>query len=232
MAYLAGHCGAKLAIVEDDGFEERFQKVRDELPDLERIVNLSDDGVAEELFHGGSVDLARRASATSTPDTLATVIYTSGTTGPPKGVMLSHYNVVWTAEGYLRLARHRACRLPRRSYLPMAHIAERMSTHYLAVIGGYEVTDLPRAGADRGLRAARSSPQIMFGVPRVWEKIHAGVQAALGADPEKKAKFDEAVAAAIADRRSDRTLGDARPRAGRGHLRRSSTRPRSHACAS
>ena len=57
----------------------------------------------------------------------------------------------------------------------------------------------------------------MFGVPRVWEKIYAGVQAALGADPDKKAKFDEAVAAAnpIVERR---TLGDGHRR-GRRHLR-------------
>ena len=78
----------------------------------------------------------------------------------------------------------------------MAHIAERMSTHYLAVIGGYEVTDCPDPGQIAAY-AREVRPQIMFGVPRVWEKIYAGVQAALGADPEKKAKFDEAVAAAI-----------------------------------
>ena len=50
VAYLTGHCKAKLAIVEDDGFEERFTKVRDELPQLETIVNLSHDGVADEMF--------------------------------------------------------------------------------------------------------------------------------------------------------------------------------------
>ena len=59
VAYLAGHCQAKVALVEDDGFEERFLKVRDELPELETIVNLSHDGVPEEIFHGGTVDLAR-----------------------------------------------------------------------------------------------------------------------------------------------------------------------------
>ncbi|MFL6205391.1 MAG: AMP-dependent synthetase/ligase [Acidimicrobiales bacterium] len=195
VAYLAGHCKAKVALVEDDGFEERFLKVRDELAQLDTIVNLSHDGVAEEVFHGGSLELADIAGA-STPDTLATVIYTSGTTGPPKGVMITHRNVVWTAEGYLRMLDVEPVGFRAVSYLPMAHIAERMSTHYLAVLGGYEVTDCPDAGQIAAY-AREVRPQIMFGVPRVWEKIHAGVQAALGADPEKKAKFDEAVAAAI-----------------------------------
>src|SRR3546814_8726305 len=82
------------------------------------------------------------------------------------------------------------------SYLPMAHIAERLCTHYLGVLGGLEVTTCPEPG--RVAEYAREvHPEIMFGVPRVWEKIHAGVQAALAADPEKKASFDEAVAAAI-----------------------------------
>jgi long-chain acyl-CoA synthetase len=76
-------------------------------------------------------------------------------------------------------------------------------------MGGYEVTDCPDPGQIAAY-AREVRPQIMFGVPRVWEKIYAGVQAALGADPDKKKSFDDAVATAIpiAERR---TLGQATP---------------------
>jgi long-chain acyl-CoA synthetase len=193
VAYLAGHCKAKVAVVEDDGFLERFTKVRDQLPDLEHIINLADDGVPDALFHGGTFDLEAGASDV-TPDTLATVIYTSGTTGPPKGVMLSHYNVMWTCESLRRsfgddidLTGFRLV-----SYLPMAHIAERATSHYQQIINAFEVTSCP----DFGLIASYLKdvrPNIMFGVPRVWEKLHAGLTAALASDPAKKAQFDAAV---------------------------------------
>jgi long-chain acyl-CoA synthetase len=123
--------------------------------------------------------------------------------------MISHRNVVWTAEGYLRMLDVQPVGFRAVSYLPMAHIAERMSTHYLAVMGGYEVTTCPDPGQIAAY-AREVRPQIMFGVPRVWEKIYAGVQAALGADPAKKAQFDDAVAAAIpiSERRTFGTATD------------------------
>ena len=96
IAYLVGHSEAKAAVVGDDGFLERFLKVRDDLPALGEIVNLATN--RSELFDGhGTVDL-KEAAESITPESLATVIYTSGTTGPPKGVMISNYNVVYTCE--------------------------------------------------------------------------------------------------------------------------------------
>ena len=196
VAYLAGHCEAKVAVVEDDGFAERFAKVRSDLPALTEVINLAQGG-RDALGAHGSVDLAEAAGSV-TPDTLATVIYTSGTTGPPKGVMLNHFNVAYTAEslkrsfgGDLDLSGKRLV-----SYLPMAHIAERMTSHYSQAIQGYEVTSCPDPGLlSPYLKDVR--PNIMFGVPRVWEKLHAGLSAALAADPEKKAQFDDGIAAAI-----------------------------------
>ena len=107
--YLAGHCDAKVAILEDVGYLERFLKVRSELPALEHIVLMEDpDRVApddvrawDSLLALDPVDI-EAATKIAQPSDLATVIYTSGTTGPPKGVMLDHANICWTAES-LRL---------------------------------------------------------------------------------------------------------------------------------
>jgi len=218
VAYLAGHCGATVAVVEDLGFAERFLAVRDELDAIGPIVVLSQvaDAPSDSGLLPGSIltegveplDLAAAAAALS-PDMLATVIYTSGTTGPPKGVMITHRNVVWTAQGYLDMLGIDPAGFRAISYLPMAHIAERMSGYYLACLGGFEVTTCPEP-SQIGQYARQVRPQTMFGVPRVWEKIHAGVQAALASDPVAKDRFDEAVATAapIAERRTDGTASD------------------------
>jgi long-chain acyl-CoA synthetase len=200
--YLTAHCGASVAIAEDLGFLERFLKVRSELPALQHVAVLEDpDGMAPEdvlryaaLLDHPPADLDALAREVR-PEDLATVIYTSGTTGPPKGVMLSHSNICWTIESYMPLLQIEPVGFRVVSYLPMAHIAERMSSHYLALGGGYEVTTCPNPG-EIAAYAREVSPQIMFGVPRVWEKIYATVQGALAADADRKSKFDEAVAAA------------------------------------
>jgi long-chain acyl-CoA synthetase len=217
VAYLVGHSKARVAVVEDMGFADRFTPVRDRLPDLEHLVLLSDpqDLAGDDIVPGRAltdghepVDL-QAAAAEITPEMLATVIYTSGTTGPPKGVMLTHRNIVWTVQGYLDLVGIDPAGFRAISYLPMAHIAERMVTHYMAGLGGFEVTTCPDP-ALVATYAREVHPQTMFGVPRVWEKIHAGVQAALAADPEAKARFDEAVTAAtpIVERRTAGTATD------------------------
>jgi long-chain acyl-CoA synthetase len=208
--YLAHDCGARIAIVEDAGYLDRLLKVRDELPQLERIYVIEHlDGElpagvfpAEALMQRGTVDLDELAAAT-TPDDLATLIYTSGTTGPPKGVMLSQYNVVYTNDILLEtIEEPDISGWKVVSYLPMAHIAERMVSHYNTLICASAVYCCPDFNALAGyLRDVR--PQLLFGVPRVYEKIHAGVNAALAADPEKKRQFDEGVALSIEIKRAE-----------------------------
>ncbi|MEJ7582687.1 MAG: AMP-binding protein, partial [Acidimicrobiales bacterium] len=81
------------------------------------------------------------------------------------------------------------------SYLPMAHIAERMTSHYQQATLGYEVATCPEPGLlSAFVREVR--PNLMFGVPRVWEKLQAGVAGALASDADKAARFDGAVAMA------------------------------------
>ncbi len=219
IAYLAGHAEARVAIVEDHTFLDRLLAVRDQLPDLTHLFVIDPpadglpDGVvdAADLLHDGNDrgDLDALAATTS-PDDIATLIYTSGTTGPPKGVMISQYNVVYTVEQLRRcigLPEH----APRRvlSYLPMAHIAERMMSHYQSAILGYHVHCCPDAGQLTSyLKEVR--PEIMFGVPRVYEKLYSGLNAALAGDAERKAQFDDGVAAAgeIVQAERDGTITD------------------------
>ena len=202
--YLVNHCEAVLGIVEDAGFLERFLKVRPELTALRQLGIIRDpNGVAgadvftyDSLLAHEPLDLDA-ATANCTPDQIATLIYTSGTTGPPKAVMLTHSNIAWTVESLkqcIQYDNYVGKRLV--SYLPMAHIAERMTSHYQGAFVGYEVSTCP----DPSLLAPylkEVHPNFVFGVPRVWEKINSGVMAALSADPEKAQQFADGVAAAI-----------------------------------
>jgi long-chain acyl-CoA synthetase len=206
--YLVGHSKALLGIVEDDSFLARFAPVRAQLPELKTLGVLTPgdaehDFCWDDLMASEPVDLDQAASE-GDPADLATIIYTSGTTGPPKGVMISNRNVLFVAEALRTLmpiedfAGKRVV-----SYLPMAHIAERAVSHYQQAVLGYEVTCCPEPGQIAAY-CAQVRPHVLFGVPRVWEKIHGGLMAAIGADPDKAKQFEEAVDAArpIALRRS------------------------------
>jgi long-chain acyl-CoA synthetase len=184
--YIADNCAATVAVLEDLEFMKRWEEIRTELPNLRYVVLISGaenydtaDWVLswDELVARGKQRLAEdpesvtKAAAGMTADSLATLIYTSGTTGTPKGVMISHRNVVWTAECLRRAANIDLG--PRMvSYLPLAHIAERLATHYLCTYMAGEVWFCPNmAGVLEYIQAAR--PTIFFGVPRVYEKFSA-----------------------------------------------------------
>ncbi len=114
------------------------------------------------------------------PDDLATLIYTSGTTGPPKGVELTHANVIAEFSAVVDLIDMQPTdRIT--SYLPHAHIADRVTGQYANMVLGVQVTDVadPRAIAE-ALPDAR--PTVWLGVPRVWHKIKAGIETKLGTE--------------------------------------------------
>ena len=151
--YLVSHCGAKVAVLENSDFVDRFAPVRAKLDRLESIVVLDPaaaggDVLGPDVLEGEALDLEAEAQ-TGSPDDLATIIYTSGTTGSPKGVMISNYNICWVLEsglesyGWTRedIAGKRVV-----SYLPMAHIAERVVSYYTAMVCAEEVTCCPETG--------------------------------------------------------------------------------------
>ena len=189
-----------MAILEDEGYLSRMLAVRGSLPFLREIVVIEPPATgAPDGVHQWSDLLATEPDdldalcAIAQPSDLATVIYTSGTTGPPKGVMIDHANIAWTVKCVnetLAGAGLEGSRLV--SYLPMAHIAERNVSHYLGLALGNEVTTCPEPGkVAQYLPMVR--PQLFFAVPRVWEKIHAGVMAMVSADPARKAQLEAAL---------------------------------------
>ena len=187
--YIIHHAEAHVVLVEDAAQLAKVKARRADLPLLETIVVMrgasgtGDDVITwdELLARGepGALDgeLDARLAAIQ-PTDLATLIYTSGTTGPPKGVMLSHENLAWTAQLTVDLAGRRTDEVSV-SYLPLSHIAEQMCTVHMPATAGSTVwfaeaiDKVPDA-----IKAAR--PTAFFGVPRIWEKFHAVLAAKLG----------------------------------------------------
>ncbi len=172
-------------------FVSRVSQAQSVLPDLTHLVVLESERVADlpslaEVEAHGDQDLDYEAGWRAvTPEGTATIIYTSGTTGPPKGVELSHGNLLaaWEASVAAVPALGRRGRYV--SYLPTAHLADRMFSHYPAIITGSEITCVedPRAAIGQ-LPSIR--PTLFLAVPRIWEKlkdaIEAGLEAGLEAD--------------------------------------------------
>jgi long-chain acyl-CoA synthetase len=110
-------------------------------------------------------------------DDAATFIYTSGTTGPPKAVMLSHDNLAWTADTAVEIVGH-TDQDTSLSYLPLSHIAEQMFTLHAPITSGARVY-FAQSIEQMPENLKEVQPTVFFGVPRVWEKFHAGVAAKL-----------------------------------------------------
>jgi len=197
--YFARHSRAVMAVVDGPTYLERFLAVRDAMPDLRYLVVVfdmvgtsSDDIVSlDRLLDAPPIDL-RVAAEAARPQDVATFIYTSGTTGPPKAVIITHANVASAVGSLLTVIGHSVARYRMVSFLPMAHVAERVATHYLHAFAGTEVVTCPEAGRIiEYLRDVR--PQVVFGVPRIWEKARAAIESLAAADPDRQADLDKAL---------------------------------------
>ncbi len=197
--YVANLMEAKVAIVGDLELFEEVNKAKKDCINLNAIVLI--DGYEEkkdldyvysyhELIEKGksinSEDSSKldSAIATVTPDSLACLIFTSGTTGKPKGVMISHKNVLWTIESLFGQMIP-ATKFPRIvSYLPMAHIAARAGDHYQAIYRIGQIFPVPVL-EDMKEALPTIKPSVFLAVPRVWEKFKAGLEAKIEENPKK-----------------------------------------------
>jgi long-chain acyl-CoA synthetase len=182
--YIASHTEATVILIEDEGQWKKLEQERTRLPALETVVmmkggaEIDDDMVLsweEFIEKGADVDDAKveeRLDALD-PNALATLIYTSGTTGPPKGVMLSHSNLTWTATAARDLVDIRS-NDESLSYLPLSHIAEQMFSIHSPITAGY-VVSFAESIDEVPNNLKEVQPTIFFGVPRIWEKFYAGV---------------------------------------------------------
>ncbi len=183
--YVTADAGAKVAIIEN-AFLDVFSKARAGLPELEHLIVIDgeegDHTLAELEQMNPGFDVNETVNEIG-PDDLLTLIYTSGTTGPPKGVQLSHRNLMSLVAGVEDLIHFPERGAKIISWLPAAHIAERGAHYYLPVIKGVTITICPEPR-----KIIEFLPQVrptwFFAVPRIWEKLKAGLEANLDKLPD------------------------------------------------
>ena len=207
VAYVAGDCDARIAVLDGAAELARWQQVLDRLPGVKKIIirdpaacpagdqYLTWDAFAalgRERFAADPGGVTARIAAIR-PEDPVTLLYTSGTTGNPKGVLLTHHNVLYEVAGTIANgtagSRERLV-----SHLPLAHIAERMLSIYIPIATASHVHFCPVATELIAVVGA-AKPTSFFGVPRVWEKVRAGIQALLTMEQDESKR--EAIARAM-----------------------------------
>jgi long-chain acyl-CoA synthetase len=197
--YVARHSAAEIVVLSGAAELERWQPVLDDLPALRHVVlmdaevippgdvrflSLADLRTKGAELHAADPEAFHRSWSAIRPEDPLAMIYTSGTTGDPKGVVLSHQNVIHQA-----FAVDTMHGIPMHStsisYLPLAHIAERQISLYLTIVwAGHVHTIADPSGVAAALGKVR--PTGFFGVPRVWEKLTAGLKNLIGAAPAER----------------------------------------------
>jgi long-subunit acyl-CoA synthetase (AMP-forming) len=192
IAYQLEDSGAEI-IVTEQLFLERVLAAREQAPRVRHVILAEADDSSGEILSfdellrsvGDPAEIEASRAAVE-PDDLLTLIYTSGTTGPPKGVQLTHKNMMSAVHAFDDVIDFpEGARVV--SYLPMAHIAERATGHYLPIVLGHTVTCCPNP---REVIAylPEVRPTWFFAVPRIWEKLKAGLEAMIESeqDPDRK----------------------------------------------
>ncbi|MDT7726961.1 MAG: long-chain acyl-CoA synthetase [Actinomycetota bacterium] len=186
--YLLAHSRCSVLIAEDEEQLDKALAVQDRLPKLRHLVVMDPRGIRlddeaglltfAQLEERGATEEAMTGYAAAVegldPSSTAILVYTSGTTGPPKGAMISHANLVASAQSYTDTLGGSADDEVL-SYLPLCHIAERLISVIDSVWAG-SVVNFGEGGPSFAHDLRDVQPTVFLGVPRVWEKMLAGAE--------------------------------------------------------
>jgi long-chain acyl-CoA synthetase len=196
VAYIVNDSGTRLIMVAGPEQQARLKEVADKLPEVKRVVCVKPvEGAADGRVVPLSEWMAAEAAATPHVKvdgmTLATIVYTSGTTGKPKGVMLSHQNMLQDVRSALEVYEVYPDDLFL-SFLPLSHMLERTVGCYLTMVAGAQVAfarSIPQLAED--FKSVR--PTVIVSVPRIFERLHTAIMGQLeGASAGKRALFHHA----------------------------------------
>jgi long-chain acyl-CoA synthetase len=194
LSYIVNDSQSRFLIVENDEQLDKFLSVREQMPDLLKVIVLEDEGLKEftdpqvmfldELYHLGQAEQKRDPArfeaeiAQSRPDDVAILVYTSGTTGMPKGVMITHENIFFTISAGQALnpvgpKDEQVC------FLPLCHILERTVSAFTPIVTRTTV-NFAESVETVFDNVQEVSPTVFTAVPRLWEKIHSKVAIMIG----------------------------------------------------
>jgi long-chain acyl-CoA synthetase len=198
VAYILNDADVKVIIIEGEEHWRRLKTVSDQLTSLKLIISMKPIVDADEprlvTLENWLPKVATNFDRALTMGSdLATIVYTSGTTGRPKGVMLSHRNMLANVESGLAVFEVFADDIFL-SFLPLSHMFERTCDYYLNVVSGASIVfarSIPQLVED--FRTVQ--PTIIFSVPRIYEKFYAAIYEQLKkASPIRQKLFEFAVA--------------------------------------
>ncbi len=221
--YVVNHSDARFLFAENEEQLDKWLMFRDNTPNLEKIIVWDTKGLREFddpmvisfdtlLEMGDKADKAapgefEKGMDQVNEEDISVLIYTSGTTGPPKGAMLTHKNVTWTARA---ITANNPVQKEDEvlSFLPLCHIFERLFTVFIHITYAYTVNFVERPDTVMQ-NMTEVSPTVGYAVPRIWEKYHSNVMIKMDdADFFKRALFKWALG--IGQRRAD-LLMDLKP---------------------
>ncbi len=212
LAYLVNDSGSRFLFLENDEQLDKFLEVRDEMPDLKKVIVYDREGLhdyhdnlvmfVEELYDLGRVHEKKHPGmfeaeiAKSKPEETAILVYTSGTTGPPKGAMISHQNIIFSLSSTAAMlpvfeSDEQVC------FLPLCHILERFISVFspIAARSTVNFAESPETVFDN---VQEVSPHIFTAVPRVWEKVYSRISIMVGdSTPFGRWAYNRALAAGM-----------------------------------